>query len=46
MPDLTALVPTLVALAILVALTVGVLWGSRTPSYAAPAAAILRGALT
>jgi putative ABC transport system permease protein len=44
MPDVAALVPTLVALVLLVALTVGVLWGSRTPSYAAPAAAILRGA--
>ena len=44
MPDLSALVPTLVALACLVALTVGVLWGSRTPSYIAPAVAVLRGA--
>ena len=38
------LLPTLAALAILVALTVGVLWGARTPSYLAPALAILRGA--
>jgi putative ABC transport system permease protein len=44
MPDLAALVPTFVALAILVALTVAVLWGSRTPSFLAPAVAILRGA--
>jgi putative ABC transport system permease protein len=44
MADLAALVPTLVALAILVALTVAVLWGSRTPSFVAPAVAILRGA--
>jgi len=44
MPHLADLLPTLAALAILVALTVGVLWGSRTPSYLAPAVAILRGA--
>src|SRR5688500_4550349 len=44
MPDLAALVPTLVALAILVALTVTVLWSSRTRSFLAPAVAILRGA--
>jgi putative ABC transport system permease protein len=44
MPELAALAPALVALAILVALTVAVLWGSRTPSFVAPAVAILRGA--
>lgn len=44
MPDPAALVPTLAALALLVALTVGVLWGARTPSYTAPALAIFRGA--
>lgn len=44
MPDLAALVPTLAALAILVAFTVGFLWSSRTPSYFSPALAILRGA--
>jgi putative ABC transport system permease protein len=44
MPDITTLVPTLVALAILMALTVTVLWGSRTPSFVAPAMAVLRGA--
>jgi putative ABC transport system permease protein len=44
MADLAALVPTLVAVAILMALTVAVLRGSRTPSYLAPALAILRGA--
>ena len=44
MPDLAALMPTLVAVAILAALTVGVLRGARTPSYLAPALAILRGA--
>ncbi|WP_285244642.1 ABC transporter permease [Pseudarthrobacter sp. fls2-241-R2A-127] len=45
MPDLAALAPTLAAIAILAALTVGILWGSRTPSYLSPALAILRGAL-
>jgi len=45
MPDLAALAPTLVAIAILAALTVGILWGSRTPSYLSPALAILRGVL-
>ena len=44
MPDLAALMPTLVAVAILAALTVGVLRGARTPSYLSPALAILRGA--
>lgn len=44
MPDLSALLPTLVALALLVALTVAVLWGSRTPSFLDPAVAVLRGA--
>ncbi|MBT2565317.1 ABC transporter permease [Arthrobacter sp. ISL-85] len=44
MPELAALLPTLVAVAILAALTVGILWGSRTPSYLSPALAILRGA--
>lgn len=44
MPHLAALIPTFVALAILVALTVTVLWGSRTPSFLDPAVAILRGA--
>ncbi|TLM84510.1 ABC transporter permease [Pseudarthrobacter sp. NamE2] len=44
MPDPAALVPTLLALALLVALTVGVLWGARTPSYVAPGLAIFRGA--
>ncbi|WP_018761670.1 ABC transporter permease [Arthrobacter sp. 135MFCol5.1] len=45
MPDLAALAPTLAAIAILAALTVGILWGSRTPSYLSPALAILRGVL-
>ncbi|MHC6593469.1 ABC transporter permease [Arthrobacter sp. C152] len=45
MVQLAALVPTLAALAILVALTVGVLWSARTPSYFSPALAILRGAV-
>jgi putative ABC transport system permease protein len=45
MPDLAALAPTLVAIAILAALTVGILWVSRTPSYLSPALAILRGVL-
>lgn len=44
MPDIAALAPTFVALATLVALTVGFLWGSRTPSSFSPALAILRGA--
>jgi putative ABC transport system permease protein len=44
MADLAALVPTLVAVAVLMALTAAVLRGSRTPSYLAPALAILRGA--
>ena len=44
MPDLAPLMPTLVAVAILAALTVGVLRGARTPSYLSPALAILRGA--
>ncbi|GAB5077352.1 ABC transporter permease [Arthrobacter sp. AD-310] len=44
MADLSALLPTLVALALLVALTVAVLWGARTPSFLDPAVAILRGA--
>ena len=44
MPAPAVLLPTLVAVAILAALTVGLLWGSRTPSYLAPALAILRGA--
>jgi putative ABC transport system permease protein len=44
MPAPAVLLPTLVAVAILAALTVGLLWGSRTPSYLSPALAILRGA--
>ncbi|MDQ0146049.1 ABC transporter permease [Pseudarthrobacter niigatensis] len=44
MSVLAALLPTLAAIAILAALTVGILWGSRTPSYLSPALAILRGA--
>ncbi|MGX1159788.1 putative ABC transport system permease protein [Arthrobacter sp. SLBN-100] len=44
MVDLAPLVPTVVAVAILMALTVVLLRGSRTPSYLAPALAILRGA--
>lgn len=44
MPAPAVLLPTLVAVAVLAALTVGLLWGSRTPSYLSPALAILRGA--
>ncbi|MEW1810286.1 ABC transporter permease [Pseudarthrobacter phenanthrenivorans] len=44
MPAPAVLLPTLVAVAILAAFTVGLLWGSRTPSYLSPALAILRGA--
>jgi putative ABC transport system permease protein len=44
MPAPAVLLPTLVAVAILAALTVGLLWGSRTPSYLSPALAIFRGA--
>lgn len=44
MPAPAVLLPTLVAVAILAALTVGLLWGSGTPSYLSPALAILRGA--
>jgi putative ABC transport system permease protein len=44
MEFLAALAPTIAAVAILMALTVAVLRGSRTPSYFAPALAILRGA--
>lgn len=44
MPPLATLVPTLVAVAILVALATATLWGARSPSYLAPALAILRGA--
>ena len=44
MAYLASLVPTVVAVAILMALTVAVLRGARTPSYLAPALAILRGA--
>src|SRR5215218_2881277 len=40
-----ALAPTFAALAILMLLTVAVLRGSRTPSFLAPALAILRGAV-
>lgn len=43
MPAPAVLLPTLVAVAILAALTVGLLLGSRTPSYLSPALAILRG---
>jgi putative ABC transport system permease protein len=41
---LAALAPTIAAVAILMLLTVGVLRAARTPSYLAPALAILRGA--
>ncbi len=44
MHDLTDLAPTLLGLALLMALTVGVLRASRTPRPVAPALAILRGA--
>lgn len=44
MPLPAALVPTLVAVAILMALATAVLWGARSPSLLAPALAILRGA--
>jgi putative ABC transport system permease protein len=44
MEFLAALAPTIAAVVILMALTVAVLRGSRTPSYFAPALAILRGA--
>ncbi|MDJ0455798.1 ABC transporter permease [Arthrobacter sp. NQ7] len=44
MPAPAVLLPTLVAVAVLAALTVGLLWGSRTPSHLSPALAILRGA--
>jgi putative ABC transport system permease protein len=44
MSSLAALAPTLLAVAILMVLTTAVLRGSRTPSYLAPALAILRGA--
>lgn len=43
MPAPAVLLPTLVAVAILAALTVGLPLGSRTPSYLSPALAILRG---
>jgi putative ABC transport system permease protein len=41
---LAALAPTLLAMAILLAVTTAVLWISHTPSFLAPASAILRGA--
>ncbi|MET1085927.1 MAG: ABC transporter permease [Arthrobacter sp.] len=41
---LAALAPTCAAVAVLMLLTVGVLRAARTPSYLAPALAILRGA--
>lgn len=44
MAFLDALAPTFAAVGILMLLTVAVLRGSRTPSYLAPALAILRGA--
>lgn len=44
MAFLAALAPTFAAVAILTLLTVAVLRGSRTPSFHAPAVAILRGA--
>jgi len=44
MSFVNALTPTLAAVAILMALATAVLWGARTPSYFAPALAILRGA--
>ncbi len=45
MSDLTHLVPTLVALGLLMALTVVVLRGTGVPQHLAPSKAILRGAL-
>ncbi|MBT2596606.1 ABC transporter permease [Arthrobacter sp. ISL-72] len=45
MAFLAAQAPTFAALAILILLTVAALWGSRTPQFLAPAAAILRGAV-
>lgn len=44
MPNLPALVPTLVALAILMAVATAVLWGARSPSFLAPSLAVVRGA--
>jgi len=41
---LSEFVPTLLGVAILVALTIAVLWGARAPHRFAPALAILRGA--
>ncbi|MCU1445325.1 ABC transporter permease [Cryobacterium sp.] len=38
------LIPTLIGVAALAAITIAVLWGSRTPHPSAPALAILRGA--
>jgi len=45
MAFLAAQAPTFAALAILILLTTAVLWGSRTPQFLAPAAAVLRGAV-
>ncbi|TLM72927.1 ABC transporter permease [Pseudarthrobacter sp. NamB4] len=44
MPNLHALVPTLAALAILMAVATAVLWGAHSPSFLAPSLAVLRGA--
>ena len=44
MTGLTDLVPTLIGVGALVAITIAVLWGSHTPHRFAPALAILRGA--
>src|SRR5680860_346684 len=41
---LSEFVPTLLGVAILVALTIAVLWGARAPHRFAPALAMLRGA--
>lgn len=45
MPVIPALAPTLLALAILMVLTLVVLWAYRTPSYLAPGVAVLRAAV-
>lgn len=45
MTGISAFAPTLLGVAILVAITVAVLWGFRAPHHFAPALAILRGAV-